>query len=353
MNDLATENPQRLTSMISQWEAWATRVGVTWEPVVQAACTTLLHFEAVDYRCEAFVNGTSVGTHTGGNTPFSFNITEALKAGDNELIVRVEEVPTNHLADLKIATDAANGTITINPVTINPVVVNPIVVNPIDKGEGTVRAVVKDGDTVVAEGSGTESIELKITNAKLWSPSTPHLDDNEVTLLDATGAAMDKVESYAGIRTVGKTKDADGHWRFTLNGEIIFHWGPLDQGWWQVRSTRHGMVDRPRPQGFVQPLLLCRRQDHRTLRTSQVRRSIPRSRNAVSNQRRQVVVYRILQRQRPTGTTRQHRVPRHRRQRPHDQRARRHDRAVGCSHARRRRDPHPRHRPGLRKPRPR
>ncbi|MEQ9408000.1 MAG: hypothetical protein RIK87_09755 [Fuerstiella sp.] len=27
-------------------------------------------------------------------------------------------------------------------------------------------------------------------------------------------------------------KDADGHWRFTLNGDVIFHWGPLDQGWW-------------------------------------------------------------------------------------------------------------------------
>ena len=35
-----------------------------------------------------------------------------------------------------------------------------------------------------------------------------------------------------GIRSVGKTKDADGHWRFTLNGEPVFHLGPLDQGWW-------------------------------------------------------------------------------------------------------------------------
>ena len=43
---------------------------------------------------------------------------------------------------------------------------------------------------------------------------------------------IDTVQSYAGIRTVGKTKDADGHWRFTLNGKQIFHFGPLDQGWW-------------------------------------------------------------------------------------------------------------------------
>ena len=40
------------------------------------------------------------------------------------------------------------------------------------------------------------------------------------------------MSSYAGIRTVGKKADADGHLRLTLNGENIFHWGPLDQGWW-------------------------------------------------------------------------------------------------------------------------
>lgn len=43
---------------------------------------------------------------------------------------------------------------------------------------------------------------------------------------------VDSVASYAGIRTVGKAKDAQGHLRFTLNGETLFHWGPLDQGWW-------------------------------------------------------------------------------------------------------------------------
>lgn len=35
----------------------------------------LLHFEAVDYECEAWVNGRSVGTHKGGNTPFTFDVT--------------------------------------------------------------------------------------------------------------------------------------------------------------------------------------------------------------------------------------------------------------------------------------
>ncbi|MGB0582076.1 MAG: sugar-binding domain-containing protein [Limisphaerales bacterium] len=46
----------------------------------------MLNFEAVDYRCEAFVNGRSVGKHQGGNTPFSFDVTGALQNGANEFI---------------------------------------------------------------------------------------------------------------------------------------------------------------------------------------------------------------------------------------------------------------------------
>ncbi len=51
-------------------------------------------------------------------------------------------------------------------------------------------------------------------------------------VMDSRGQVIDEVGSYAGIRSVGKTRDKDGNLRFTLNGEIIFHWGPLDQGWW-------------------------------------------------------------------------------------------------------------------------
>jgi Glycosyl hydrolases family 2, sugar binding domain/Glycosyl hydrolases family 2/Glycosyl hydrolases family 2, TIM barrel domain len=211
----------------------------------------LLNFEAVDYRCEAFVNGKSVGKHTGGNTPFLLDITDAVKNGDNELVVRVEdetekfqlrgkqtlnargiwytqvsgiwqtvwleEVSASHIQDLKITTDANSGS---------------IIVRPIIEGNGKVRAVVKDGDKIVAEGTSAKSIELKIPEAKLWSPSSPHLYKIEASLLDDAGKVVDRVQSYSGIRTVGKVKDATGHWRFTLNGNIVFHWGPLDQGWW-------------------------------------------------------------------------------------------------------------------------
>ena len=218
---------------------------------------TLLNFEAVDYRCEVFINGTSVGKHIGGNTPFSFDITKAAKVGANELVVRVEDdtekyqlrgkqtlnargiwytqvsgiwqtvwierVSKVYIQDLIIATNAEAGTIAIKPIVAG---------SDAMKATVKVKVIVRDGDTIVAQGSGTDSIQLKVANAKLWTPSSPHLYSMEATLADNAGKVVDRVQSYAGIRTVGKVKDADGHWRFTLNGNIIFHWGPLDQGWW-------------------------------------------------------------------------------------------------------------------------
>ena len=211
----------------------------------------LLNFEAVDYRCEVFVNGTSVGSHVGGNLPFSFDISEAIRVGDNEIVVRVEdateayqlrgkqvinargiwytqvsgiwqtvwleEVLDDYIEDLKISTSAKASSITVTTDT---------------EHDGQIDVIVKDGEEVVARARGGKEIQVLVPNAKSWTPSNPHLYDIVVSLLDDKGKTMDSVDSYAGIRDVGKVKDAEGHWRFTLNGEIIFHWGPLDQGWW-------------------------------------------------------------------------------------------------------------------------
>jgi len=217
---------------------------------------TLLNFEALDYRCEVFVNGKSVGTHQGGNTPFYFDVSASVINGKNGLIVRVEDETegwqlrgkqvlnargiwytqvsgiwqtvwleqvsaSGSIEDLKITTDAETGSIRVRPVVHGT-------------NDGQVTVVIKDGETEIASrvARGDEAIEVVVHGAKLWSPSNPHLYDLEVTLKGATGEVLDRVTSYAGIRTLGKSQDKDGHWRFTLNGEPIFHWGPLDQGWW-------------------------------------------------------------------------------------------------------------------------
>jgi len=216
---------------------------------------TLLNFEAVDYRCEVFVNGRSVGSHQGGNTPFSFDISDAIRDGENQLIVRVEDetegwqlrgkqvlnargiwytqvsgiwqtvwleqVSPCHIGDLKITTDADSGTIAVHPVVCG------------GDGSEVVRVIVRDGSQEIVQAEGAQpALTLAVPQAKLWSPDSPHLYNLEITLSNAAGETLDRVQSYAGIRTVGKSKDSKGNWRFTLNGDEIFHWGPLDQGWW-------------------------------------------------------------------------------------------------------------------------
>lgn len=227
----------------------------TFDVSPSAGHRTLLNFEAVDYRCEVFVNGVSVGRHRGGHTPFSFDVTDAIRDGTNELVVRVEDetegwqlrgkqvlnprgiwytqlsgiwqtvwlehVPSRFIQDLKITTDSNTGTITIRPAIAG------------DRGGLSIRIVVSEGDVPVAKAQGNrDEFSVRVPNAKLWSPDSPHLYDVTVTLRDAGGKSVDTVESYAGIRSVGKTRDTNGHWRFTLNGDPIFHWGTLDQGWW-------------------------------------------------------------------------------------------------------------------------
>jgi hypothetical protein len=74
-------------------------MGVAWyrttfeTPVLRDGRRALLRFDAVDYYTEVFVNGKTVGKHEGGYTPFTFDVTDAVRSGANELIVRVLDPP--------------------------------------------------------------------------------------------------------------------------------------------------------------------------------------------------------------------------------------------------------------------
>ncbi|WP_341405572.1 family 43 glycosylhydrolase [Luteolibacter soli] len=207
----------------------------------------VLNFEAVDYQCSVRVNGTEVGSHTGGNLPFSFDITKALKPGKNTLELKVtdgtdsgyqlhgkqvnephgiwytpvsgiwqtvwlEEVAENHITAVKI-TPSVSGKVEIALTTSGPV------------AEASVVASL-NGKEVSSVSGPSNKISFTIPSPKLWSPDSPTLYDLAITL------GEDKVKSYTGIRETTVAKDADGNLRFNLNGKPIFHWGTLDQGWW-------------------------------------------------------------------------------------------------------------------------
>ncbi len=223
-------------------------------PGKQDGKRTILNFEAVDYTTTVWLNGRRMGDHTGGFTPFAFDITPALKPGGNELVIRVEDategyqmhgkqrlkaggiwytrvtgiwqtvwlenVPERFIRDLDFSCDIKAGTVKIEPKLSGPEMY----------GE-KFRVTASIGGKQVASVTSDGSVTLEIPEAKLWSPIEPNLYDLKVELL-AADTVVDEVKSYTALRQFGKAKDRNGNWRFTLNGKSIFHWGPLDQGWW-------------------------------------------------------------------------------------------------------------------------
>ncbi len=217
----------------------------------------VLHFGAVDWRAEVWVNKIKVGTHQGGYTPFSFDITSVLNAsGDQELVVKVwdptdegfqargkqvnrprsiwytpvtgiwqtvwmEPVAPTHIASLKIVPNIDGSTVTIKAATDGAT------------GNEMIVAKVKDGSRVIGEGRALlgEAVLVQVPDAKLWSPESPFLYDLEVSVV-RSNATVDKVDSYFGMRKISSKKDANGIYRMQLNNKDYFHFGPLDQGWW-------------------------------------------------------------------------------------------------------------------------
>lgn len=216
----------------------------------------LLHFGAVDWKTEVYVNDVLVGTHLGGYTPFSFDITPYLKSGEQKLVVKVWD-PTNdgyqgigkqHNNPERLWYTAVSGiwqTVWLEPVSAKSIAslkttpnidTNKLVVDVDTKNTvagDIVEVILKEGDNVVSSTKSAAGlkIELPVPNAKLWSPESPFLYDMEVNLY-SKGKLQDQVNSYAAMRKISMIKDGYGIRRMMLNNKIYFQMGPLDQGWW-------------------------------------------------------------------------------------------------------------------------
>jgi len=218
----------------------------------------LLHFGAVDWDSTVWVNGKELGSHRGGYDPFTFDITDALKSdGPQEIILSVYD-PTDEGAQPKgkqvlrprgiryTATTGIWQTVWLEPVE-RAYIKKLKIVTDIDAGVVTVNALcskaaagldveaeVKDGWFAVGKRTDKvgKEIILPIKNAKLWSPDSPFLYDLNVTLKDGSGRGVDSVKSYFGMRKVSLGKDEKQIPRILLNNEVLFQYGPLDQGFW-------------------------------------------------------------------------------------------------------------------------
>lgn len=217
----------------------------------------LLHFGAVDWKTDVWVNDIKIGVHIGGYTPFYFDITTALQKGENTLVVKVwdptdkgpqprgkqvsnpsgiwytpvsgiwqtvwlEPVPEQYITTVKTTPDLDKNMLTFNIQTNKA------------KESDKVEVKVFDGKKLVAKSVSLGSVPVEIAmpaGVKLWSPDSPFLYDVEVNLYSA-GKRMDGVKSYAAMRKFSTGRDKDGIVRLQLNNKEVFQFGPLDQGWW-------------------------------------------------------------------------------------------------------------------------
>ncbi|GAB3447201.1 AbfB domain-containing protein [Actinophytocola sediminis] len=206
-----------------------------------------LNFGAVTWETRVWVNGTRVGTHTGGFDPFSFDITDALRAGANEIIVGAYSpidgstfpIGKQRRDPSGIWYTAASGiwqTVWLEPVQANHITrldtvpdVPAGVLDLVVRGTAgqQVTAEVRTGTTVIGSATGTVGTHLRIPvpNARLWSPDDPFLYDLRVTM------GSDVVTGYFGMRSLGKAV-VGGVMRPLLNGKFVYQLGTLDQGYW-------------------------------------------------------------------------------------------------------------------------
>ncbi len=213
-----------------------------------------LNFGAVDWLAEVYVNGKKVGEHFGGYDPFSFDITDALQPGSNQISLKVVDPTTD--GDQPYGKQAFNPqgiwytavtgiwqTVWLEPVAQTSLasvyaetkVNGEVKVHPVLNGKANnltlhLVATLNGAEVATAQGPATATVALKVTKPQLWSPASPSLYDLKVELRDGN-RVIDAVDSYFGIREIALKKDKYGV-RTYLNNEPVFMFGPLDQGWW-------------------------------------------------------------------------------------------------------------------------
>ncbi len=235
----------------------------------------ILNFDAVDWKAEVFVNDIKVGSHTGGYTRFSLDVTPYVKNGSNSLVVRVEDASDNdfqprgkqvkdprgiwytsvsgiwqsvwiepvapaHITDYNVVSSVADKAINVTVDAAGVQEGDVVKVFLLDGGIGysteTANAAKPAADgmySVLASGMAVPggTVTLNVRNPKLWSPESPYIYGLDIQILRA-GKVIDRVAAYAPMREVSAYRKNGNTLLMGLNGEGLFQLGPLDQGWW-------------------------------------------------------------------------------------------------------------------------
>nr|WP_202489993.1 glycoside hydrolase family 2 TIM barrel-domain containing protein [Streptomyces sp. SID8381] len=227
----------------------------------------LVHFGAVDHRAKVWLDGRLVAEHTGGHSPFTADVTDALRPGADEhvLVVRAEDDPADlaqprgkqdwqdrphavwyerttgiwqtvwtetvtaqHLTDLAWTPDPARGVRA--EITLAEVPAAELAVDIVLSHDGEVLA--ESTTTVRTPRSRIDLVVPALRNGidredLLWSPERPTLIDARVTVRDlGAGTVLDTVDSYVGLRSTGV-----GDGAFLLNDRPYYVRSVLNQGY--------------------------------------------------------------------------------------------------------------------------
>ena len=226
-----------------------------------------LHFGAVDYHCQAFVNGTFVGEHKGGYVSFAFDITDALRSGENEITVFAQDdsrdrlipsgkqsnrfeswgcrytrttgiwqtvwlefLPENHIASVKYYPNITNGSVTVEARLA---------------GSGDFSCHITFGGREMGaftakNAAGCLHFTVPLKETHLWDVGQGNLYDV------AFSFGEDRVSSYFGLREIR----IEGH-KVLLNDRPVFQRLVLDQGFYPT-----GIYTAPTDEDLVQDIKL-------------------------------------------------------------------------------------------------
>jgi beta-galactosidase/beta-glucuronidase len=217
----------------------------------------LLHFGAVDFECEAYIDGVSVGRHWGGTVAFTFDITSVVVAGkQHNLVLHVrddvrsgkqpggkqcpelksrgchytrttgiwqtvwmEAVSPLGLQDIVVVPDVDGRQFTVIPIYYGLSSGQQLRVSLLEKGTLIFQDTVKAVNGI--------PIALPVSRPILWSPDNPFLYDIRFEVLDKVGNLLDTVYSYAGLRKL----HIEGN-KIYLNNAPFYLRLVLDQGFY-------------------------------------------------------------------------------------------------------------------------